>query len=781
MSSKSSNSLISVIVPIYNAEKYLDECLGSIVSQTYENLEIVLVDDKSPDNSGRIADQWARDDKRIKVIHKKQNEGINPARKTGFENSSGEYVMFVDDDDIIHKNLAKDHFKAISGSGADVSISKAYWWNDGDAPDTEQIYQQGSRETKILNKKLSYRSLITETSPFSNSEVGMLWNKLHKRSFFKDYNWELSNIPAEDFMTNAYLFDRVKSVVYIDCFHYFHRMNLISTMQQLKNKGGANAKQKVDIFDALFQVAEVFQEKSIANGWDFSKEILYFKYRYFFIRTNAFISGNSFTEEDFLKLKKYAPVAKLSEFLSGDFSRYLSEYIYQPATEIYSSQLVDFWRIFLESETLAMFLEKRLNGLQALLSEKESNINGLNNNINHISAQLVYLQSLKGSMFNFLGKIKHRVIMRFLHIPRHIGNYIVSERLNKKYKNCWLVMDREESASDNGYWYYRFLQQNHPEINAYFAINQDSPDVPKLQELGFRLVFIGSKEHQLAIKNSVNLLYAYYTFEHSNETARRIFLQHGIAKDNLPNPGIRPFDYWLTSIQKEQESYAERVDITAIKIGLSRYEVLLRKVKEYSGTKNKIVIAPTWRPWLYSDAAKIKQSAYYQNWQKFLQSKELKDLAKEFEITFILHPMMKNISTINEISIFDIPDNVKSTAYDELGAEGLQDLLLGTNLTITDFSSIPFDSALCGSNVVYFQFDKTDYYTKGHMRPSWFEYERDGFGPVYYNYNEFISYVKTYNGKSSQQYQQRSSSLRNEIFASGDISERITKLAKDEL
>ena len=92
--------LVSVIVPVFNVEKFLSKCIDSIIHQTYKKLEIILVDDGSKDNSGQICDEYASKDERIKVIHK-DNEGVAQARITGFENCSGSYISFVDGDDYI--------------------------------------------------------------------------------------------------------------------------------------------------------------------------------------------------------------------------------------------------------------------------------------------------------------------------------------------------------------------------------------------------------------------------------------------------------------------------------------------------------------------------------------------------------------------------------------------------------------------------------------------------------------------------------------------------------
>ena len=109
---------ISIIVPVYRAEKYLDRCIESLVKQTYSNLEIILVDDGSPDLSGAICDKWAAKDGRIKVIHK-QNAGAPAARNTGFENATGDYIGIIDSDDYIDE-IMYSRLMAVSDKGYDI-------------------------------------------------------------------------------------------------------------------------------------------------------------------------------------------------------------------------------------------------------------------------------------------------------------------------------------------------------------------------------------------------------------------------------------------------------------------------------------------------------------------------------------------------------------------------------------------------------------------------------------------------------------------------------------
>lgn len=107
------NPLISIIVPIYNTAKYLPRCIDSILNQTYKNLEIILIDDGSTDNSGQLADKYAKNDKRIKVVHQK-NGGQSTARNTGIQMAKGEYINFIDSDDEIEPNFVEELFNLYS-------------------------------------------------------------------------------------------------------------------------------------------------------------------------------------------------------------------------------------------------------------------------------------------------------------------------------------------------------------------------------------------------------------------------------------------------------------------------------------------------------------------------------------------------------------------------------------------------------------------------------------------------------------------------------------------
>lgn len=136
--------LVSVVIPIYNVEKYLDRCITSVVNQTYGNLEIILVDDGSPDNCSEMCDKWAKKDSRIKVIHK-QNAGLGMARNTGIENSCGKYIFFFDSDDYVDVSTVEKCVDEILKNNSDAVIYGRY-----------DVYDDGRREEQKVNAAERY-------------------------------------------------------------------------------------------------------------------------------------------------------------------------------------------------------------------------------------------------------------------------------------------------------------------------------------------------------------------------------------------------------------------------------------------------------------------------------------------------------------------------------------------------------------------------------------------------------------------------------------------------
>lgn len=209
---------ISVIVPIYKVEEYLHRCIDSIINQTYTNLEIIIVDDGSPDNCPMICDEYAKKDSRIRVIHKK-NGGLSDARNAGLEIATGEYIGFVDSDDWIHKDMYHILYKNIIEKDADIaecSIKKERnYIEDFDIPYKYDIFSY----TKLdAMGALISEDIIKQT----------VWNKLYRKKVIDSIMFEKGKLHEDEFWTYQVL-NKCEKLVHmeIDLYYYFQREDSI--------------------------------------------------------------------------------------------------------------------------------------------------------------------------------------------------------------------------------------------------------------------------------------------------------------------------------------------------------------------------------------------------------------------------------------------------------------------------------------------------------------------------------------------------------------------------
>ncbi|EGO6096531.1 glycosyltransferase, partial [Enterococcus faecalis] len=209
---------ISIIVPVYNVEKYLEKCVRSILAQTFTDFELILVDDGSPDSSGAMCDQFAKQDERVKVIHK-ENGGLSDARNAGIEIATGEYLGFIDSDDYIADDMYELLYTNIVKEDADLSICGIYDVYEGKEPVEKQ-------QQYIVLDKVAAMKMILEAKVVSVHAV----NKLYKKEIFEDIRYPVGMI-TEDGAVILSILEHTEKIV-IDTqqkYYYFHRANSIST------------------------------------------------------------------------------------------------------------------------------------------------------------------------------------------------------------------------------------------------------------------------------------------------------------------------------------------------------------------------------------------------------------------------------------------------------------------------------------------------------------------------------------------------------------------------
>lgn len=210
--------LISIIVPVYNIEKYIEKCIRSIISQTYQNLEIILVDDGSTDKSGKICDKYAQIDTRIFVIHKK-NEGLSDARNSGLEVCKGRYIGFIDGDDWIANDMYEFLHRTLTEYQADIAVCGHY------IEDDEGVYDSECSDGSLI----IYNCRDAVCTVVEDKEIhSYAWDKLYKRELFDGIRYPAGRY-VQDIFTTYKVFGKASKVVCNNQpkYYYYQRKNSI--------------------------------------------------------------------------------------------------------------------------------------------------------------------------------------------------------------------------------------------------------------------------------------------------------------------------------------------------------------------------------------------------------------------------------------------------------------------------------------------------------------------------------------------------------------------------
>ncbi len=202
--------LITVIIPVYNLENYLENCVYSVMNQTYKNLQIILVDDGSTDCSGKMCDELAMKDQRIQVIHK-ENGGLSDARNAGIDLAEGKYIGFVDGDDYVDNDMYETLYTAICNAHADIASCGIHQKSDyGDII-------KCSKKIQILDKMQTYETFFIQNDSIDCS----CCNKLFNKSIFEILRFK-KGIQSEDFEFLYQAFDIIKLLVCVNKAKYYY-------------------------------------------------------------------------------------------------------------------------------------------------------------------------------------------------------------------------------------------------------------------------------------------------------------------------------------------------------------------------------------------------------------------------------------------------------------------------------------------------------------------------------------------------------------------------------
>ena len=302
-------------------------------------------------------------------------------------------------------------------------------------------------------------------------------------------------------------------------------------------------------------------------------------------------------------------------------------------------------------------------------------------------------------------------------------------RFNKKYKNLWLISERLDEARDNGYWLYKWILENKPEINVRYVLSRDSVDYKKMPRKDL-IIEPNSAQHYIAHILSTRSISThmhgacpgksfcipYLPFMRRKKT---VFLQHGIIKDSLNLRGR--LDAVIASAKEEKEiiakanrRYANKIFVT----GLCRYDTLV----DESSNENIVLVMPTFRKWL-RDLGRVKnsddlfmQTGYYKKWMGFINNKKLDDELKKNNARMIFFPHREM-----QLLARNFKSDSKNIKIGKPGEYDVQELLKKAKILITDYSSVIFDFVYMDKPVVFYQFDQKDFFSK-HYSSSGKEY-----------------------------------------------------------
>ena len=296
---------LSIIVPVYKVEKQLEQCIRSILNQSFTNFELILVDDGSPDKCGEICDEYEKKDKRIKVIHKK-NGGLSDARNAGLDIAKGKYIGFVDSDDIIHPEMYERMYNFINKYNVDIVQCKFKKFKS--IEDINKLSNINNTNIEYYTSKEAIMDMI------DNNKINVnTWNKLYKRELFENERFPKGKIHEDEFLTYKLMYKSNK-VAYINEELYYYYQNDNGIMN------GSNLIKRLDRIEALEERSNFFLKNGDKDLYNKSNTALFFALNklYFIFKRNKQLRK----EEQYINLLK-DKIIKTASILSDNV--YLSK------------------------------------------------------------------------------------------------------------------------------------------------------------------------------------------------------------------------------------------------------------------------------------------------------------------------------------------------------------------------------------------------------------------------------------------------------------------------
>lgn len=822
----------SVIIPVYNVEKYLEATILSVINQTInfkKNIQIILVNDGSTDNSEKICKKYSEKYPNNIIYIKQENYGVSAARNKGLQYATGKYVNFLDSDDIWQKGVFKKALKMFK-ENKDIPMigvkQKFFEATNGDTP-LKYKFEKGTRVVDITKefeniqlsvsaafikreciKDLQFDTRIkySEDAKFiyemliknKKTQYGLIANPIYlyrkrysqnsaiqTKSKSLDWYFVTTELSYKYLLDLAYStsHEHVKTIAYYITYDYQWRIK--EKIEKFLSK--ENIDKYLMITKELFKKIpdDVILEQRQINDV-YKKIILNLKYENDYIKVNEVLrktSNNSVfidifeCDKDNLIVEGYLGTAKEENkkcFIKVNNKIKQLELIERKYPLYYNimgeNLKLNGFAIKLaidEIDTLEFYIndekEQKLNlefgNLTKLHNQKYAYYKYKNNIITSSKKTISIEHNQRNIIKNFIREIK------FLTSIKSIKCIIIRsiyDILPKGKKKIWIFSDRQSIAADNAEALFKYTnKQANPNIRTYFVIDKKSKDIAKLKKYG-KVIFYRTLKYRILFLRADCIVSSHaeqYTINCFGNNIiyfkdllkfKYVFLQHGIIKNDLSewlekyNKNISLF---VTTNKEEKKSittkYPYYYDESVVKLtGLPRYDKLYENDLQ---TENKILLLPTWRAYLAGDRMNpnsqkrlynpdFKKSYFFETYNKLINDKRIIDILKKYDykMQFCLHP-----SLAIQAKDFDGNDYVEVCRTNI----NYQYEFKTSKVLITDYSSVACDFAYLKKPVVYVECDKEEFYNNHIYKEGFFDEERDGFGPVCYDYETAVNNI----------------------------------------
>ncbi|WP_019146106.1 bifunctional glycosyltransferase/CDP-glycerol:glycerophosphate glycerophosphotransferase [Aeromicrobium massiliense] len=815
----------AVVVPVYNTARYLPDLLDSLERQTVgmDDLEIVLVDDGSTDESAAVIDAFAAKWPDHVVALHLENGGVAAARNAGMRRATAPWITFPDSDD----KLSDDYFEQMTlvrEQWPDVPFLAApmkIWIEEEDVV----------RDIHPMRRKFAFgnRRVDLDLSPelIQMSAASAVFDRSVLETSGLEFDGRVVPRFEDSHFLGAFLLACDKPLVGLvstAAYLYRRRADGTSTMQtghrneriytdvprfgtiDLLQRGAARSVrapywiQYMVLYDLLWlfkddqraqshtasispDASRVFHEHMRTIAGLLSREIVesfevtgvpWWMREFFLFGTEE--GDHRSAEVEVAGVDDARGLVCLTYRYTGEPPR---EEIFvrgRSAEARYSTtrQLWLMGRLVMRERVLwvssAGRVQLRLDGeVQRLVRPGEVR-NRYRLRPFEVRDMVEQVQSLRPEHLRDRVPLWRRLRQSLREErqpkpevrPRWHDRLLRSWPVRRPFSHAWVLMDRDMDADDSAEVLYRWLRRTKPNVNAFYVQNRRSSDWDRLKkDRSVRLLRYGSWAWRAALVNADHLVSSHidrYVVDplprarYGPPHWRYTFLQHGVIKGDISRwLNLKDIDVFVTSTQDEYDYIAgdspfkfspREVRLT----GLPRFDDLLAASERVAdGDRNLVVVMPTWREYLSGRSLgatnerahrdDFMDSRYAQAWRAFLCDERLHAAADELglQIAFMPHP-----NTQPYLEDFDLPESVRLLRYSD---DKVRDVIAHAAIMVTDYSSIAFNMAYLHGPVVYFQFDRDDFYGSHIERPGYFDYEKSGFGPVTLEVDETVDAV----------------------------------------